>query len=140
MASGLADGIRLERGVVPNCGKRKFMADASFMPSGQDWWVGVPSTLQILYSSSASLQVKQGHKLATKADLDTRYWIGKKWTSDHTPGGTCILSASMYVVLQTESNWGGREWICHVISAAEKPRSQSEQGHKNSTRLTPPCL
>lgn len=45
-----------------------FMAAASLSPSGQVAWVGVPSTLQILYSSSASLVPKEGGRTrATKS-------------------------------------------------------------------------
>jgi hypothetical protein len=36
------------KGVGTNWGKRKFMAAASFTPSGQVRMVGEPSTLQIL--------------------------------------------------------------------------------------------
>ena len=45
MASGQAFVMILERGVAANWGKRKFMEFASFSPSAQFCWVGVPITL-----------------------------------------------------------------------------------------------
>ena len=53
MASGEALVITLERGVVVNVGKRKFIAAASLTPSGHVCCVGVPMMLQILWISSA---------------------------------------------------------------------------------------
>ena len=48
IASALAFGIRSLRLVDTNCGNRKFICAASFMPSPHDCLDGDPSTLQIL--------------------------------------------------------------------------------------------
>ena len=48
MASGDAFGMMIDRCVGTNCGKRKFICDASFWPSGQSATDGDPRTEQIL--------------------------------------------------------------------------------------------
>ena len=54
IAAGDADGTSLLKGTDAHCGKRKLMLEASLSPSGHVCRVGVPITVQILYSSSAS--------------------------------------------------------------------------------------
>ena len=48
IASGDACGMSWLSGVVENCGNLKFIAAASFMPSGHVVWFGVPMTEHIL--------------------------------------------------------------------------------------------
>lgn len=95
-----------ESGVPVTSGQRKFIACASFIPSGQLAAVGVPSTLHILYSSSASESPgNNGRNVYSSAMITPtpQMSIGLLYTVDRRS-----TSGARYQRVETYCVYGGR--------------------------------